>query len=290
MSDNSVKQETKRIGILLADLGKFNIPVLKFLVLYMNTLQQTFEYEFLPIPSEDTYLQRLSAKASVDRTEIKKGSLPFIARYQDFLKKEIQDYNLKDTKLPDSFILITLASFEDNYYNTRVGSLSIIALGNWEKSMAPPSIIEFILTLVLRESIPVVCPSLKSSIHLGTKGCICDFDISLDEVKFKVLDGFVCSYCRAAFHTDNLDTFADNLAIILKRDWLGKFTDPDAPAGIAFNLGYNLFRTKGSVATKWESFLTLLQQEGVKQVISIIGAIIQTILITLLILWLGLKK
>jgi hypothetical protein len=39
-------QQIWKIGILLGDLGKFNASVLKFLVLQMNTLQQTFEYEF----------------------------------------------------------------------------------------------------------------------------------------------------------------------------------------------------------------------------------------------------
>jgi hypothetical protein len=57
-------QQIWKIGILLGSLGKFNTSVLKFLVLQMNTLQQTFEYEFLPVDYEDTFLQKLSYQSS----------------------------------------------------------------------------------------------------------------------------------------------------------------------------------------------------------------------------------
>ncbi len=108
-------------------------------------------------------------------------------------------------------ILITLSCFTKNYYNLREHGLSILALGNWKSWMAPPSIVEFILTLVLREAIISVSPTLQGSVHLGTKGCLCDFSASLEDTKFKVLDGFVCSYCRAALQTDGFAILADEL-------------------------------------------------------------------------------
>jgi hypothetical protein len=43
---------------------------------------------------------------------------------------------------------------------------------------APPErfvILEFIITLIMRESIAFVSPSLRGSEHLGTKGCLSDF-------------------------------------------------------------------------------------------------------------------
>ncbi len=289
-SDVSTPQKVKRIGIILADMGKVNVPVLKFLVLHMNTLQQTFEFEFLPT-YEDEFLQKLSKQTSVDRNEIK-GAVPlFLDRYQKYLQEEVAVYRIKDMELPtDHLILLSMACFNDNYYTTRKNGLAILALGNWEASMAPPSLIEFIYTLILRESVTFISSSLSGSVHLGTKGCLCDFTAPLSEVRLKVLNGFVCSYCRAALQSDGFAILADELVHILGKDWIGTSTDPRTPAGIAANLGYDLFITKGLKASKWEIMLTLLQQEGVKQLISIVGAVLQIILIALLILWLGLKR
>jgi len=289
-SDVSTPQKVKRIGIILADMGKVNVPVLKFLILHMNTLQQTFEFEFLPT-YEDEFLQKLSKQTSVDRNEIK-GAVPlFLDRYQKYLQEEVAVYRIKDMELPtDHLILLSMACFNDNYYTTRKNGLAILALGNWEASMAPPSLIEFIYTLILRESVTFISSSLSGSVHLGTKGCLCDFTAPLSEVRLKVLNGFVCSYCRAALQSDGFAILADELVHILGKDWIGTSTDPRTPAGIAANLGYDLFITKGLKASKWEIMLTLLQQEGVKQLISIVGAVLQFILIALLILWLGLKR
>jgi len=289
-SDVSTPQKVKRIGIILADMGKVNVPVLKFLILHMNTLQQTFEFEFLPT-CKDEFLQKLSKQTSVNRNEIK-GAVPsFLDRYQKYLQEEVAAYRIKDIELPtDHFILLSMACFNDNYYTTRKNGLAILAPGNWEASMAPPSLIEFICTLILRESVAFISTSLSGSVHLGTKGCLCDFTASLSEVRLKVLNGFVCSYCRAALQSDGFAILADELVYILGKDWIGTSTDPRTPAGIAANLGYDLFITKGLKASKWEIMLTLLQQEGVKQLISIIGAVLQFILIALLILWLGLKR
>ncbi len=86
------KQFPKRIGILLGDMGKFNrnIPVLKYLVLHMNTLQKTFEFEFLPTNFDEDislqqeelaflkyFIQKFSDQADVERDPVvvKKGML-----------------------------------------------------------------------------------------------------------------------------------------------------------------------------------------------------------------------
>jgi len=188
------------------------------------------------------------------------------------------------------FILLSMACFNDNYYTTRKNGLAILALGNWEASMAPPSLIEFIYTLILRESVAFISSSLSGSVHLGTKGCLCDFTASLSEVRLKVLNGFVCSYCRAALQSDGFALLPDELVHILGKDWIGTSTDPRTPAGIAANLGYNLFITKGLTTTRRERIRTLLTEEVLKQFIANVGAIITGILIAYLLIRFGLKR
>ncbi len=288
LSETSTKREVKQIAILLADLGKLNVSVLKYLVLHINTLQQTFEYEFLP--SEDgEFLQKLSPQTTVNTDEITDDVRPFLKRYKQFLKDEMVGYDIKDTAIPDDFILITMARFKNKYYSLREGNLSILALGNWKQWMAPPSIIESILTMVVRETVGIVCPPLNSSVHLGTKGCICDFTAYLSEARVKVLGGFVCHYCRAKLEAQGLPKFSDELEYILRREWLGSSNDPKTPAGIASNLGYNLFITKGLTTTPWERIKTVLIEEAPKQLIGIIAALFTAILIAYLLIRFGLS-
>lgn len=277
----STNQDVKRIGILLSDLGKLNTSVLKFLVLQINTQQQAFEFEFLPVEIGDEFLRKLSDSVLVNREAIRAASPSFLDRYQHTLREEITDYHIQDIELPNYFILITMARFNDNYYSLRQGELSILALGNWERWMAPPSIIECILTLVLREALSVVCPALRGSIHLGTRGCICDFTSSLGDTRIKVLSGFICHSCSTKLDAQGLHSLSKKLVPILSKEWFGNTNTPGTPASIVSNLGFNLFTTRGVEPSLQERILNWLKQEGSKQIISIIGAIIQFILIAL---------
>ncbi len=278
------QQQVKRIGILLNGFERANIPALRFLILQMNSLQHTFEYEFLP-NYEDELTKYLATKSPVSRDKVKQEIPAFIDRYQQFLEHLISGYELREPP-PDYFVLVTMACFSDNFYSARQSRMSVLALGNWKRFMSPPSILEFILTLIVREAVASASPSLRGSIHLGTKGCLCDFTPTLDEVRLKVLNAFICSHCRNALQHDGYPTLADELVTVLGKQWLGNSTDPNSPACIISKLGYDLFTTKGLEATSWEKFVALLQQEGVKQLITIVGGII----LAGLLLWLGLKS
>src|SRR5262249_28168164 len=152
-------------------------------------------------------------------------------------------------------VVISLARLEDGYYSTRAANVSLLALGNWKRKMSPPSIFEFVLTLVLREGIAAVAPSLRGSVHLGTKGCILDFTANLDEVKHKVLGAFVCSHCRAALLADGQPALIAEIPTVLEKKWLGKESDPESPAATITKLGHNLFSTKGLKTTAWEKIV-----------------------------------
>lgn len=278
------QQDVKRIGILLVGFHNANIPALQFLVLRMNSLQHAFEFEFLPVDANDAVVKELSCSHKLDREKIR-GDIPkFAERYSNFLQDRITDYRLKESP-PNYFILLTLAHFSDNYYTMREGPISVIALGNWKRSMAPPSLLEFILTLVLREAVASVSESLRGSIHLGTKGCLFDFTASLNDVRNKVLNGFICEHCCKALKADGHSDLAEELIPILGNKWLGETSDSNSPAGISLKLGYDLFTTKGAEASTWQKFRAIIQDEAIKQLIRIVGGLI----LAGLIIWLGLK-
>ena len=275
----------KRIGVVLGNLKGVNIPALKYLVVQLNSRQDVFEFEVLGCDVQDPLIQALSREEPIDKETVRAEIAAFLNRFRLYSESLIQRMKLKEA-LPDYFVLVTMAQFVDEYYTMRQGSMSIVALGNWKRKMAPPSILEFIITLLIREGVAAVSPSLRGSVHLGTKGCLCDFTLHLEDARFKVLQGFVCSHCRDALASDGHANLAEELSAVLDKTWLGKTSDPSAPAGIVSNLGFDLFLTKGLKPTKWESFLGNIQQEGVKELLKLIGGVV----LAGLLLWLGLKK
>jgi hypothetical protein len=286
----STQMTKRRIGIVLAGLGDANVDALKFLVLQMNRLQGTFEFEFLPI-CKDAFLDTLQGYDSsaplkpLDRKAVKADALSFAQRYLNFLTSENTLYTLAESP-PDYFIVISLARFTDEYYSARQGPVSILALGDWESHMAPPSILEFILTLIIREALASVSQRLRGSQHLGTKGCVCDFTPNLDEVRIKVLSAFLCEHCSSALVSDGYPHLSAEVRRVLRKRWLGKIDEPSSPAAIAAKLGYNLFLTKGLKATPLERAITTLQEEGVKEFVKLVAAVI----LAALLLWLGIKR
>ena len=271
------------MGILLCAPG-INQEAARFLILSMNRLQRSFEYEFLPFDAGDRFLEPFCDAKRLDRQTVRGNVAEFLERFTGATSALSERYRLREAP-PDYCVLISVATFTDNYYSMRQKGMSIMALGNWQRVMAPPSLLEFVQTLLVRESVAAISPSLRSSVHLGTKGCLCDFTPALNEVRYKVMVGFICSHCQAALESDGLSDIIPDVQLMLSKEWLGTPTDPETPAGILFHLGYDLFVTKGLRATPWEAMRSSVRQEGVKQVVSIAGAL----LIAALIVALGLK-
>jgi hypothetical protein len=205
----------------------------------------------------------------------------FADRIHDYLIDRIIHYGLAEDP-PRQFVIVSHACFDDNFYSVREGGASVIALGNWKRYMAPPSQLEFVQMLLVREVVAALCPSLRGSVHLGNKGCLLDFTEILSEVRQKALRGYVCSFCATRMRDDEQVELAETVTHLLSRKWFGSPADPCSPAGIAANLGYNLFVVKGLRATPREVLLTTLRQESVKQFATIIGSVLLAIIVILL--------
>ena len=277
-----------RIGVLLC-AKDVTEPALRFLVLQMNCLQSSFEFEFLPVPDDDPFIRNMSSRSTLYRKGVRDAIPSFVQRYQRYLYDQISAFKLREQP-PENIVIVSLIRFDDNYYSMREGPVSVLALGRWERAMAPPSLLEFVLTLLMREAVAVVSPSMRGSVHLGNKGCLFDFTRSLSEVRQKVLLGFVCTYCRNALESDGFPLLASQMERVLSKEWLGKPTDPDSPSGIASKLGHDLFITKGLKPTPWESVQITMRQEGVKQLITVFGTVLAGVLLAALLLLLNLRQ
>jgi hypothetical protein len=276
----------QRIGVLTGRAQGFNLAALRFIVLQLNRLQQSFEYEFFRTDDFDhPLLTALCDDVTVERNDVKAQIPSFLRAYTFHLTDKNAELSLLEPP-PDYFVLFSLARYADGFYSTRRGRMSVLALGNWDDWMAPPSIIEFALTLLARESVAAVSPSLRGSIHAGTKGCLCDFTEYVDETRFKALSPILCKFCRDALTKDGVGGIAADLLRILDKEWLGRRSDPGSPAGIMSKLGYDLFLTKGRQASWREKFVETIQREGTKELLRLIAEVA----IVGLLLWLGLKK
>jgi hypothetical protein len=284
------KRKAIRVGVLFSADPELNKTALHYLILKLNTLQDVFEYELLPVSLPGTELADLDRKiCRTPRIEIRDKKAPaFLKQYVLALNRQISTYKLQEAA-PNNYLLITTTRFDDEYYSTRPAfsltsphRISILALGNWKRHMAPPTIGEFVLALTLRESVAFVSKRLSGSVHLGTKGCICDFTASLQEARFKALHGIVCSHCRGVLASEGFPTLGSDIAKILAKDWLGRRSNPCSPAGILAHLDYDLFVTRGLLRSGWEKVTSALRTEGVKELVRIAGAVILGLLIVFL--------
>lgn len=275
-----------RIGVILADLGALNTTVLKYLIVHLNTLQRSFEFELLATNHEDPLLTLLAIGETADREKCRKMLAEFYNRTIVYMGKEQAAYGLQDTAVPEGIIVITRARFSDQYYGLKEGRVQVQALGEWERSMAPPSIFEFILTLLIRQAASFAAGSVSRSLHLGTKGCLFDFTGDLSDARYKTLQSYVCTMCQKRLDEAGALHILPDILKVLDMTWLGKVSDPYSPSGIIAKLGYNLFLTQGIKPSLWETVRGTLRDEGTKELVKLISALV----LAGLLVWLGWKK
>ncbi len=184
------EEQIRRIGILQC-ISRFDDSALRYLILRANSYQNAFQFEFLPFNDQDEFIAPLLGSGVVGRNWIIANMGSFFLRQRDYLRSISEAYGRTDEP-PRHFQLISEASFRDNYFYTSDTRVAVIALGGWERSMSPPSILEFIQALVLQDAVFGVCPELST--HLGTRGCLFDFCAQLSDVTNQFI------YFRTFFH------------------------------------------------------------------------------------------
>lgn len=278
-------QTPVRIGVVIAPLGTGDDSrALKYLILQQNTVQQSFEFQLIPV-SADSLIQQLSHDKKLNRNQIEDAMPAFLNRYRQSLAESAAGYELQpEPTLP--IVVLSAATFTDNYFLTGGDDWGIIALGNWQRIMAPPSILEFFLSLLVGLSIGFACGDDYPQPHITTKGCSFDFTAELTDARFSVLSGFLCSDCLGAISAAHSEQLATDAKTLLQKSWLGTVAEPSDIAVTAKKLGYDLFHTKGVTSTLWERTRATLEEEAVKTILTIIALVVGTGLL----IYLGFKS
>lgn len=273
-----------KIGIMIRLPSKENTIALKYLLLAQNLHQQSFEFELLPELPDDPFLKRLDSKGMQPRQEIE-GEVPaFLERYKKWFRSDAAVFDLKPD-LPDHTVFISKVRFDDHYYATGSAEWTVITLVDWHSEMAPPSAIEFVLTLVAEVATDIRLNPDFTPKHHTTKGCIFDFTADLDDARYKALTGYLCPACEAILANPGKTTELEDAVGLIKRNWLGSANEPSPEAIMAKKLGYDLFQTRGLTPSWSEKAVETLQEEWVNVLSKIIGGVA----LAALVVWLGLK-
>lgn len=286
--------EPRRIGVLL--LGELDeIPALRMLVLHMNSLQREFLFELLPVFEEIELLKIAKDRGvELELERLNAAQACFYDQYTARLTSDEERYSCRRHERL-GYVIASLASISGNYYLNEgpdvppesVGNRTMfMALGDWEKYMAPPSIVEFALTLLVASVGFLLEGRNPRSRHLGTRGCIFDFTAELKDTRYKVLSGIICPDCASLVGEQASETASKALQLLARRDWLLTPPGPLSPASTAAALGYDLFITKGLTPTAWERLRARLAEEGAKQVVGVLALLVGTALLV----WLNLKR
>jgi hypothetical protein len=274
-----------KIGILSSPINNPTLEsALKYLVLTQNTVQKSIEFSFVPEPPESEFLYYLASKQPISRSKVKDDAGTFLRDYWDWAAATAEGYHLVPAeRIP--IIFISNATFDDNYYATGLDDWGIIALGNWQRYMAPPSILEFFLILIVKRAVRLACEKNWPGSHLTTKGCLLDFTADLADARYLILNGFICNRCRTVLSELLSESFVQDIELLISKTWIGSREEHTSIATNTKKLGYDLFVTKGIEPTIFERLAIMLEKEGVKTILNILAALA----IAGLLIWLGLK-
>jgi hypothetical protein len=258
-----------RVGVVFAAFPAKDLTPYKYFLLVLNRLQRSCEFELFDADENDEFV-RLLADGAVDADEARKGIKAFGARLRAQIDLAIHAHDLA-VEQPDQIILVTGVTLSDHHYLIRRGRTTMLALGDWEKSMAPPSLAEFLQLLVLRAPYSAIEGEVWNGIHLGNRGCIFDFTENLENTRFIALAGVgVCSKCAAALEHDGFPNAAVEIQRIAGRDWRGDRATPGTPTNIMERLGYPLFLTKGFEPSSRERLRLLFTDEAGKELVKLV--------------------
>jgi hypothetical protein len=196
-----------RVGVIFAAFPAKDTTPYKYFLLLLNSLQRSCEFELFDIEEDDDFIKRLSSKI-VDADTARNGLEDFGTRIRTQIAMSIEAHDLA-VEQPDQLIVITGVTLSDYHYLIRRKLTTMLAVGQWEKAMAPPSLAEFLQLLVLRAPFSALEGNVWNSIHLGNRACIFDFTENLDNARLMALTGVgVCSNCASALACDGFPNAA----------------------------------------------------------------------------------
>ena len=280
-----------KIGLITALLPQEQLSPFHYLLLHLNKIQSFFELELIDITIEDsTLLKKIHQDGEFNDEAHEHELKKFKNDCNDYLKQQKQKFPTLTTKseFPEYFIIyLSEHPIAGNFYYSGINSCAILSLYNWNNIYAPPSLLEYFLTLTIQASLNFMFSRfyIDNLEHYETRGCLFDFNRDLASLRFKVLDGYICSSCiqgiKMGLGNESTDRLKQEIEFILSYKWLGDEELPLSVSSISRKLGFVLFHTEKFKQTMLEVIKERLIEQVGRQPVIIFGAIITVALIGL---------
>ncbi len=150
-----------RVGVIFGPVGDLNKIVTSFLLLQLNTQQSAIEFELLPPPPDDPLWPLLGSRHPIVRSVAEECAASFATRYGHFWSC-LLERSIASEQVPPRIIVVSMARFATTCTHNCRWPLDS-RTRNWQRYMAPPSLVEFVIFLVLRLAMGLIEPRLREA-------------------------------------------------------------------------------------------------------------------------------
>lgn len=210
-----------KVSIYFLEEPTFNGTAGKYAILYLNSLQSTFEFQF---SKNEFHLDSYRITNDQKKLTESHNIAPNFFRFQNFL------YEKKFAENAVIHIGIINRPIDGNLFFEEWINMAIITTYKWDKLFSPPSVFEYIIHC-LNASIVQLATSISS--HNETRGCILDYTLYKDDEKVDITLGYICDDCSSKIKEKLGEEFLQTIRIIASHDWIGSVDKPDS---FAYNL------------------------------------------------------
>ena len=273
-----------RFCVAFIECEDLNTDAATYLILSQNLVQSIYEFEVLDFDNlSKVYEFKLEKyREGLTSPDYMSWIKRLITAFCEEIRISILGWGAQAVE-NCYWIVITETAMPEDFYGDISDNLTVFSISAWRREMAPPSVLEFILTLT---QVGIVNYFAIGQSHVETRGCISDFNPALSTVRQTVLLGSICSTCKGIIDDKYGTDATEALRTLLPGSWIGSSEQVDSVAGIlrkVFN--YDLYRAKG-LSADWRDTVTselfkTVSQETIK------GAFL--VFVTWMLLHFGLK-
>lgn len=262
-----------RVCVAYLDCRKIPKSAANFLVLWQNRLQSVFEFSVFDLDAMLKKTRRphwsanapritLSTEESAQlsplgngRHEIEKyltRAQTAIAVASRYIAREVDLQGLETTIIPQKWVVFTETRFKDQFYSDSASGVTVIGVGDWKRSMAPPSALEFILAMA-QSACADFFLDVPSS-HYFSKGCLFDYNDEIKDGRLMVLVSDICASCRSLAESKGRAEQLSAMLTLVDRGWIGDVSKADTVAAVLKKtFGFDLYVSRGLAPSRWET-------------------------------------
>jgi hypothetical protein len=269
-----------KIAILFGNKPDFNKYAFKYFILSLNKYQSVYEFQF-------PYIDRYYCPQDLHNPE----------EWVSIVEETIDNQKIEC----DYFISIIRNELREKFFAWPDKRGAIITTNHWQKYFAPPSLFEYLLSIIYycliysKKKIATVTESdspadIEFDVHKETIGCYADKAIDRKDNRIDVALGYFCDNHKEKVISFYGKQYYEDVISILEREWIGSLEKKNS---IAYNLkhyfNFNIYKDSGFNKTFWENIRGKVYDVPGSLIFEIFKAIILAIIAALL-FWVGLSS